>query len=158
MNITYMCAEHSVRLNIMSDRLKGKYEPLGQYLRQQKTRLVSMTFTEIERVVGCKLPKSQRYPAWWSNNPNNNVMTKVWLDAGFESEQVDVEGRKLVFRRVREADNDDGAPTPPDEKHHPLIGWLEGTVQVAPGVDLTEPADPEWGDHAWADRPWSDQK
>jgi hypothetical protein len=24
-------------------------------------------------------------------------------------------------------------------------------------VDLTEPADPEWGDHAWADKPWSEE-
>jgi hypothetical protein len=31
-------------------------------------------------------------------------------------------------------------------KRHPLIGWLKGTVQIAPGVDLTEPADPEWAD------------
>jgi hypothetical protein len=29
---------------------------------------------------------------------------------------------------------------------------------VAPGVDLTQPADPEWGDHAWADKPWTDEK
>ena len=28
-------------------------------------------------------------------------------------------------------------------KHHALIGWLKGTVQLAPDVDLTEPADPE---------------
>jgi hypothetical protein len=27
-------------------------------------------------------------------------MTKVWLEAGFETEQVDMAARKLVFRRV----------------------------------------------------------
>jgi hypothetical protein len=42
--------------------------------------------------------------------------------------------------------------------HHPVLGCLKGTVQVATGVDLTEPADPEWGDHAWADKPWSEEK
>jgi hypothetical protein len=26
-----------------------------------------------------------------------------------------------------------------------LYGWLKGTVTIAPGVDLTEPADPYWG-------------
>lgn len=35
---------------------------------------------------------------------------------------------------------------------HPLIGWLRGTVTVAEGVDLTEPADPEWGEAAHGDR------
>jgi aspartyl-tRNA(Asn)/glutamyl-tRNA(Gln) amidotransferase subunit A len=28
---------------------------------------------------------------------------------------------------------------------HPFVGWMKGTVQVAPGVDLTDPADPDWG-------------
>jgi hypothetical protein len=28
---------------------------------------------------------------------------------------------------------------------------MKGAVRIAPGVDLTEPADPEWGKHAWGD-------
>ncbi|MCC6981706.1 MAG: hypothetical protein IT535_00395 [Bauldia sp.] len=28
---------------------------------------------------------------------------------------------------------------------HPLLGSLKGTIAVLPGVDLTEPADPDWG-------------
>jgi len=66
----------------------SKYAPLGDFLRKQRRDVVPMSFSEIERVVGSKLPKSQRYPAWWSNNPWNNVMTQVWLDAGFQTEQV----------------------------------------------------------------------
>ena len=62
-----------------------------------------MTFAEIERVIGGKLPpNSLNIPAWWSNNPSNNVMTKVWLSAGFRTEQVDVKSRKVVFRRIEE--------------------------------------------------------
>src|SRR5436309_1908096 len=120
----------------------GKYAPLGEYLRRQRAKLVPMSFEEIERVIGGKLPKCRRYPASWSNNPYNDVMTQVWLDAGFETEQVDVEGHKVVFRRVREvvpedmADSDFSAPP----KRHPIIGCLKGTVKIAPGVDLTEPA------------------
>ena len=84
------------------------------------------------------------------NNPNNSVMTKAWVEAGFRSEQVDMEGRKLVFRRVRgpKPSATDSERTGP----HPLIGWMKGTVRVAPGVNLTEPADPEWGKRAWTDR------
>jgi hypothetical protein len=29
---------------------------------------------------------------------------------------------------------------------HPVIGCLKGTVHIPEGVDLTEPADPKWGD------------
>src|SRR5262245_58138820 len=101
----------------------SKYAPLGDYLRKQKVKLVPMTFADIERIIGAKLPKSQRYPAWWSNNPWNNVMTQVWLDAGFETEQVDVVGRKLVFRRIREVAKTDEGNLPPNghdgPKRHP---------------------------------------
>ena len=77
----------------------GKYAPLGDFLRKQRVSRIPMTFVEIERLIGTKLPKSQQYPAWWSNNPFNNVMTQVWLDAGYKTEEVDVEGRKVVFCR-----------------------------------------------------------
>jgi hypothetical protein len=29
-------------------------------------------------------------------------------------------------------------------RRHPLFGFMKGTLWVAPGVDLTEPACPEW--------------
>jgi hypothetical protein len=133
----------------------SKYTPLGDYLRKQRMTRVPMTFAEIERLIGAKLPNSQRYPAWWSNNPFNNVMTQIWLDAGFKTEEVDVESRKLVFRRVGEAKPSSRTSLSSDNvgafKPHPLIGWMKGAVRVAPGVDLTEPADPEWGKRAWGD-------
>jgi hypothetical protein len=31
-------------------------------------------------------------------------------------------------------------------KRHPLFGAMKGTVRIPEGVDLTEPADPEWAD------------
>ena len=82
--------------------MMSKYSALGEYLKRQRRDVVPMTFSEIERITGIKLPASaHKHRPWWSNNPDNSVLTKVWLDAGFESEQVDMEARKLVFRRVR---------------------------------------------------------
>jgi hypothetical protein len=129
----------------------SKYAPLGNFLRNQKTTFVPMTFAEIERVVGTRLPNSQRYPAWWSNNPFNNVMTQVWLDAGFVTEQVDVAGKKVVFRRTKptpQLTNDGGKNTKAvaEGVEHPFFGWMKGTVHIPEGVDLTEPADPDWGE------------
>jgi hypothetical protein len=139
----------------------GKYEPLGDYLRKQSATLVPLTFSEIERIIGIKLPKSQQYPAWWSNSTSNNVMTQVWLDAGFQTEQVDVENGKLVFRRVSapraEKVMQMSKAELESETRHPLIGWMKGTVTIAPGTDLTEPADPEWGEVAYGDRTWNEK-
>jgi hypothetical protein len=131
----------------------GKYEPLGKFLRQQGLELVVMKFEDIERIVGSKLPDSSRqHRAWWSNNPNNNVMTKVWLDAGFQTEQVDIEGRRLVFRKMSLSKQNEGEPPTPSPPagetppHHPLLGALKGLLRVMPGTDLTKPADPSWGE------------
>jgi hypothetical protein len=124
----------------------GKYEPLGEFLRGQRTQEVPLTFSEIEKITGAKLPpKAQHQRAWWSNNPSNNVMTKVWLDAGFESTQVDMGARKLVFRRVRKASTEKLPPAASKGERHPIFGALKGSVHIPEGVDLTEPADPDWG-------------
>jgi hypothetical protein len=117
----------------------SKYSPLGDFLRAQTRSEVAMTFAQIEEIIGAKLPDSHRYRAWWSNNSFNSVMTKVWLEAGFESEQVDMEQRKLVFRRVQPKTRSQSALP------HPLIGCLKGMLRIGPGVDLTDPADPDWG-------------
>jgi hypothetical protein len=124
----------------------SKYDRLGDYLRTQRTKEVPMTFAEIERVIGAKLPpNSPQYPAWWSNNPSNNVMTRVWLKAGFRTEQVDVRSRKVVFRRVEQKPRETQPQRPDKAGRHPIFGALKGLVHVPPGVDLTEPADPDWG-------------
>lgn len=124
----------------------GKYDRLGEFLKSQRTREVPMTFAEIERVIGGKLPPSSpQYPAWWSNNPTNNVMTKVWLAAGFRTEQVDTKARRVVFRRIEQKPQETPPPRAAKSGRHPLFGALKGLVHIAPGVDLTEPADPEWG-------------
>ncbi|HEY1612391.1 MAG TPA: hypothetical protein VGF97_01705 [Rhizomicrobium sp.] len=136
-----------------------KYEGLGHFLKKQAMLEVPMSFAEIERVVGVKLPPSAyRHRPWWSNNASNSVMTQVWLDAGFRTERVDMGGRKLVFRRVsavgapgsrRQASSEGVGERAPDKKtprRHPLFGALKGTFTIEPGYDLTEPSMPEWAD------------
>jgi hypothetical protein len=145
-----------------------KYAALGGYLREQKVSAIPMTFAEIERVIGGKLPHSQRYPAWWSNNPSNNVMTRVWLDAGFHTEQVDTVSKKLVFRRMNPpmpaapaavmpsggmAEEGRSFRHAPRTGKHPLLGALKGILTIAPGTDLAQPALPDWAarfDEKWA--------
>ena len=77
------------------------------------------------------------------------MLTKVWLEAGFKSEQVDMEKRKLMFRRIRAADSSTARPgegTQGKTSFHPAYGAMQGLIRIMPGTDLTQPADPEWAD------------
>jgi hypothetical protein len=135
----------------------SKYSVLADYLRAQNRDEVPMTFKQIERLIGQKLPASHRFRSWWSNNSFNSVMTRAWLDAGFASANVNMKDRKLTFRRVKRTSADVGdVSSKPDKrpaisKRHPMFGALKGVTRIAAGVDLTEPADPEWGERAWGD-------
>ena len=73
-------------------------------------------------------------------------MTQIWLDAGFESEQVDMPARKLVFRRVRRPQIAGAESTTAEKPVHPAYGAMKGLIRVMPGTDLTQPADKDWAD------------
>jgi len=57
-----------------------KYRPLGDYLLRQSTVTVSLTFQEMENVLGFALPPSAySHRAWWANSlahPQASVVTQ----------------------------------------------------------------------------------
>ena len=137
----------------------GKYSPLRSYLLAQDKEQVPMSFAEIEALLGEKLPASKRYPAWWSNNPSNNPMTREWLAAGFHTESVNIAGERLVFRRVAAAAADSNEKrrgfaeaAQPDFKHavrHPGFGFMKGLIKIEEGFDVTKPFDDEPWDEGY---------
>ena len=123
----------------------SKYDKFAAFLIASGRQEIRLTFRQVEEILEFPLPPSKAYQAWWSNNPWNNVMTKVWLGAGYKSSQVDVAGETVVFTREASlsqpaAQAIEASPVP----RSPLFGSMKGTSIVAPGVDLTEPADPDW--------------
>ena len=131
------------------------YSPIRIFLEARNAEQIPMTFAEIENIIGRPLPASKQYPAWWSNNPSNNPMTREWLDAGFQTESVNTASGKLVFRRVmkltREAVSGTAAAIPESAgspgKRTSIFGCMKGTLTLLPGVDLTAPADPDLADY-----------
>ena len=124
----------------------SKYDPLTRHLAARDQGEVTMRFQDLEKLLGFDLPPSARkHRAWWSNNPSNSVMTKAWLAAGYQSEQVDLDAEKLVFARLNAVDSGPVAPREPGTRH-PLIGCMKGTITIAPGVDFTKPTAPDWPD------------
>jgi len=128
----------------------GKYTPLRDFLIKKDEPVIGLSFSEIEALLGQALPASKASRAWWSNNPDNNVMTREWLAAGYLAESVDIKGEKLIFRRREEypiifpgeSEADLGfEPTGRD----PLFGCMIGSLKLLPDVDYTKPAYADWG-------------
>ena len=119
-----------------------KYEPLKAFLAGRPEAELSISFHEIESIIAASLPPSAfKHRAWWSNNPSNSVITYAWLAAGYETARVDMELKKLIFRRAEERALSSSGRS----------GWiaalqaeLRGTVHVEPGYDLTEPTGETW--------------
>jgi len=125
----------------------SKYEPLERYLKIAGKPRLSITFAQIEKILGSPLPSSaRRYPAWWSNNEGSHVQAQAWLQSGYHTEQVDIAGQKLIFAAdssvPRELPAAGGAK---QNSMTSIFGSMKGTTFVMPGVDLTEPTAPEWG-------------
>lgn len=138
--------------NSLKEQPVGKYSPLKEFLAANGQEYVPMTFAEIEKVLNLQLPASKRYPAWWSNNPSNNPMTKEWLEAGYETESVNTVSGRLVFRRVKKALADKGsmALAAKDGQRRPLhpgIGFMKGLITIEAGFDVSKP---------FSDDPWDE--
>ncbi len=123
----------------------SKYDPLTFHLAKRGQSFVPMRFSDIEKLLGFDLPASARkHRAWWSNNPSNSVMTKAWLSAGYQSEQVDLESEQLTFKKVQDAPMP--VSNPLNIGRHPLIGCMAGKVRLDPSYDYTAPTAPDWQD------------
>ncbi len=128
----------------------SKYKPLERHLRASGKSRLALTFSQIEKIVGSRLPASaRRYPAWWSNNEGSHVQAQAWKDPGYRTEQVDIAEEKVTFVA-------DSSPLPElspgggkaERASAALFGSMKGTTIVMPGVDLTQPTAPEWGERS----------
>ena len=85
-----------LRLNNM-----GKYDNLAQHLKNCNMDVVTLSFTEIEDILGFGLPASAyTYNAWWSNG--GHVQSKAWLDMEYTVNDLDLIGQEVSFIRNQE--------------------------------------------------------
>lgn len=85
----------------------SKYEPLADYLRTLPRDTCSLSFLDIERIIGCALPASAReHRSWWGND-RTHTQARAWMLAGFGAEPSSQRIEPVVFRRAG------SHPTPP---------------------------------------------
>ena len=79
----------------------AKYDPLRDHLSRQTFDELTMSFTDIRRLVG-ELPKSTERPQWWSNvrdAQTPRVQRRAWRDAGYDAFLLRG-AHKVRFKRV----------------------------------------------------------
>lgn len=84
----------------------SKYDPLKQRLSSlsRDVKDITITFVELENMLGFQLPKSATdYRAWWANqiDTSNRSQTDAWMGAGFKVDHVTLKrpGGRVRFRR-----------------------------------------------------------
>lgn len=75
----------------------GKYLALTRYLKQCGKDHLTLSFQEIEKIIGCDLPPfAHKHVAYWANSRTHSVAFG-WLDAGFQTQEKDLEKRLITF-------------------------------------------------------------
>ena len=89
----------------LQERRSLKYIRLAAYLAKQppEIELVTMTFPELEDILGETLPDTARFPSWWRNDPRK-MHSRAWLTAGWEVKGIVEQDERVVFVRLPERD------------------------------------------------------
>ncbi|MGQ9565676.1 MAG: DUF7662 domain-containing protein [Candidatus Bathyarchaeales archaeon] len=91
------------RRMVLPRRFGTKYSSLSRYLarRARFTDLVTLSFHQIEGIIGNSLPVvAFQSGGWWENRPTR-AHSHAWLDVGWHVESVDVGKRVVAFRREK---------------------------------------------------------
>lgn len=75
------------------------YTSFQNFLKNNTSNKISLTISEIERIIGGSLPFSAyKYPAWWSNSPTHPLMKKV-LGIGWRSGNLNLKDKTISFSK-----------------------------------------------------------
>ncbi|MBE7382334.1 MAG: hypothetical protein F6J95_013110 [Leptolyngbya sp. SIO1E4] len=76
----------------MSIKPGSKYYPLFEHLQSCNSSAVTLTFAEIEALMGCSLPASTlKKKNWWSNRDSPSALqATAWVSAGYQIESIDL--------------------------------------------------------------------
>ena len=76
----------------------SKYDPLTSHLRELHADRWRARFSELERVLGFRLPESApKYPAWWASDPRQGRQCMAWISAGWRTEDLDLGSQAVLW-------------------------------------------------------------
>lgn len=84
---------------------ESRYAALAIWLQSQPAdeRSVSVTFEQVENIIGGPLPESAyNHRAWWTNDSVSHIQSQKWLDAGWRVSYINMSEQRVKFVRIRE--------------------------------------------------------
>ena len=82
-------------------RQKGqKFLPLGEFFRSSTKLSITMSFSEIEGILGFPLGKSAEQHSWWTRTGFMNI-SQCWLDNGYEIKKLNIEKKRVTFHQTK---------------------------------------------------------
>ncbi len=85
----------------------SKYQPLADYLKGKNEDLITLTFSEIEQILGFNLEDSYRkHQAAWYGSDNNSThrLPVVCAEAGYNTKDVNMKEEKVTFYKMEDFD------------------------------------------------------
>lgn len=77
----------------------SSYAAIGTHLAGTSGREATLSFDEIESIIGRQLPASaHRHRAWWANTDTHS-QALTWLSAGWKVEAADLDAKEVTFVR-----------------------------------------------------------
>lgn len=80
----------------------SKYGPLADFLARSNATTITLTFAQIERLVG-PLPPSAGHGWWWANMPrveSQRSHARAWIGAGYQAHTPDVRASTAIFEKT----------------------------------------------------------
>lgn len=76
------------------------YKKLGEFLNDQTSDRIALSFDQIEQIIHRNLPQSAHtYDAWWSNSPVEGRHNEAWLKRGWATADLNRKSRTVNFVR-----------------------------------------------------------
>lgn len=87
----------------MSIKHGSKYYPLFEHLQSCQQEETTLTFAEIEALIGRSLPTSAYTKKnWWSNRDTTGALQAgAWVTAGFHVDTIDLEQKIITLRKFK---------------------------------------------------------
>ena len=78
-----------------------KYNNIKEFLKEEQTNAIRLTFRQIEIILGGPLPNSAReHQAWWANDKSHSHAAS-WMKIGWKTATPALSKGTILFQRLK---------------------------------------------------------